>query len=311
MAKNDLKMSLPKLDDLFTTQEERNDAEKEKVCELPLTKLHNFPNHPFKVIVNEEMQEMADSVKEHGVLEPGLVRLLPNGEYEIIAGHRRKKASEMAMKETMPCIIRNLTDEQATIIMVDSNLQREHILPSEKAFAYKMKLEAMKKQGFRTDLTSDQLGEKLTSVEQLSSNSPDSKSQIQRYIRLTELIKPLLDMVDNKTIAFNPAVEISYLTRQEQEWLLDSIECNIATPSLSQAQEMKQLSQSGNLDEDKIDDILSRSKPNQVEKLKLDMQTLKPKMPRGISEDKYTEHIFKALDYYNRHLEKQKIAEAR
>ncbi len=311
MAKNEQKMPLPKLDNLFTTQKERDEANLEKVCELPLTKLHDFPNHPFKVEDNDEMKEMAQSVKEHGILEPGLVRPLPNGEYQIIAGHRRKMASRLANKENMPCIIRELTDEQATIIMVDSNLQREHILPSERAFAYKMKLEAMKKQGFRTDLTSDQVGEKLTSVEKLSVNSPDSKSQIQRYIRLTELVKPLLDMVDNKVIAFSPAVELSYLTKEQQKWLLKSIECNVATPSLSQAQEMKRLSQSGKLDEDKIEEIMCREKPNQVEKLKLNFRDLQPKMPKGMPSTKYTEHIFKALDFYNRYLEKQKSMGAR
>ena len=311
MAKNEQKMPLPKLDNLFTTQKERDEANLEKVCELPLTKLHDFPNHPFKVEDNDEMKEMAQSVKEHGILEPGLVRPLPNGEYQIIAGHRRKMASRLANKENMPCIIRELTDEQATIIMVDSNLQREHILPSERAFAYKMKLEAMKKQGFRTDLTSDQVGEKLTSVEKLSVNSPDSKSQIQRYIRLTELVKPLLDMVDNKVIAFSPAVELSYLTKEQQKWLLKSIECNVATPSLSQAQEMKRLSQSGKLDEDKIEEIMCRERPNQVEKLKLNFRDLQPKMPKGMPSTKYTEHIFKALDFYNRYLEKQKSMGAR
>lgn len=311
MAKNEQKMPLPKLDNLFTTQKERDEANLEKVCELPLTKLHDFPNHPFKVEDNDEMKEMAQSVKEHGILEPGLVRPLPNGEYQIIAGHRRKMASRLANKENMPCIICELTDEQATIIMVDSNLQREHILPSERAFAYKMKLEAMKKQGFRTDLTSDQVGEKLTSVEKLSVNSPDSKSQIQRYIRLTELVKPLLDMVDNKVIAFSPAVELSYLTKEQQKWLLKSIECNVATPSLSQAQEMKRLSQSGKLDEDKIEEIMCREKPNQVEKLKLNFRDLQPKMPKGMPSTKYTEHIFKALDFYNRYLEKQKSMGAR
>ena len=311
MAKNEQKMPLPKLDNLFTTQKERDEANLEKVCELPLTKLHDFPNHPFKVEDNDEMKEMAQSVKEHGILEPGLVRPLPNGEYQIIAGHRRKMASRLANKENMPCIIRELTDEQATIIMVDSNLQREHILPSERAFAYKMKLEAMKKQGFRTDLTSDQVGEKLTSVEKLSVNSPDSKSQIQRYIRLTELVKPLLDMVDNKVIAFSPAVELSYLTKEQQKWLLKSIESNVATPSLSQAQEMKRLSQSGKLDEDKIEEIMCREKPNQVEKLKLNFRDLQPKMPKGMPSTKYTEHIFKALDFYNRYLEKQKSMGAR
>lgn len=314
MAKNDQRMPLPKLDDLFTTQDERNTAELEKVCDLSLDKIHDFPDHPFKVILNEEMKEMAESVKERGVLLPVLVRPLPNGEYQMISGHRRKKASELANKETIPCIIRNLTDDEATIIMVDSNLQREHILPSERAFAYKMKLEAMKRQGKRTDLTCDQIGDKLNgkkSVEILAEEVGDSKSNIQRYIRLTELIKPLLDMVDEKVIAFSPAVEISYLTKKEQQWLLDSIECNVATPSLSQAQEMKRLSQNGDLDADTIDDIISTEKPNQVEKLKLDFKSLKPKMPSGMPESRYTEHIFKALDFYNRHLERQKDMSAR
>ncbi len=312
MAKSEQRMPLPKLDDLFTTETERQEAELEKVKNISLTDIQDFPEHPFRVIVNDELQEMANSIKKDGVQEPALVRPLPNGKYEMISGHRRKKASEIANKETMPCLVRDLTDEQAAIIMVDSNLQqRQKILFSEKAFAYKMKLEAMKKQGFRTDLTSDQIGEKLTSVEKLSANSPDSKSQIQRFIRLTELTKSLLDMVDEEVIAFSPAVEISYLTKEEQKWLLNSIECNIATPTLSQAQEMKRLSQSGNLDEDKIEEIMSREKPNQVEKLKLDFKTLAPKMPKGMPSTKYTEHIFKALDFYNKYLEKQKSMGAR
>lgn len=314
MAKYEQKMPLPKLDDLFTTEQERQEAELEKVCDLPLTKLHDFPKHPFKVVVNEEMQEMAQSVEEHGVLVPALVRPLPNGEYQVIAGHRRKKASEIASKETMPCIIRDLTDDEATIIMVDSNLQRENILPSERAFAYKMKLEAMKHQGKKIDIeeTSNQVGGKSNeSASIIGKANGDSITQVRRYIRLTELVKPLLNMVDDKVIAFSPAVEISYLTKEEQKWLLDSIECNVATPSLSQAQEMKRLSQSGNLNEDTIDEILSREKPNQVEKLKLDFKSLKPKMPSGMPENRYIEHIFKALDYYNRHLERQKEMSAR
>ena len=312
MAKSEQRMPLPKLDDLFTTETERQEAELEKVKNISLTDIQDFPEHPFRVIVNDELQEMANSIKKDGVQEPALVRPLPNGKYEMISGHRRKKASEIANKETMPCLVRDLTDEQAAIIMVDSNLQqRQKILFSEKAFAYKMKLEAMKKQGFRTDLTSDQIGEKLTSVEKLSANSPDSKSQIQRFIRLTELTKSLLDMVDEEVIAFSPAVEISYLTKEEQKWLLNSIECNIATPTLSQAQEMKRLSQSGNLDEDKIEEIMSREKPNQVEKLKFDVKTLAPKMRKGMPSSNYTEHIFKALDFYNKYLEKQKSMGAR
>lgn len=312
MAKSEIKMPLPKLDDLFTTEQERQEANLEKVVDISLADIQDFPNHPFKVIVNEELNDMADSIKKDGVQEPALVRPLANGKYQMISGHRRKKASEIANKETMPCLVRDLTDEQAAIIMVDSNLQqRQKILYSEKAFAYKMKLEAMTHQGKRNDLTSDQVGEKLTSVEKLSAKSPDSKSQIQRYIRLTELTDKLLDMVDNEEIAFSPAVELSYLTEEEQKWLLNSMSCNVATPTLSQAQEMKRLSQSGKLDEDKIEEIMSREKPNQVEKLKLDFKDLQPKMPKGMSITNYADHIFKALDFYNRYLEKQRQQGAR
>lgn len=312
MAKSEIKMPLPKLDDLFTTEQERQEANLEKVVDISIADIQDFPNHPFKVIVNEELNDMADSIKKDGVQEPALVRPLANGKYQMISGHRRKKASEIANKETMPCLVRDLTDEQAAIIMVDSNLQqRQKILYSEKAFAYKMKLEAMTHQGKRNDLTSDQVGEKLTSVEKLSAKSPDSKSQIQRYIRLTELTDKLLNMVDNEEIAFSPAVELSYLTEEEQKWLLNSMSCNVATPTLSQAQEMKRLSQSGKLDEDKIEEIMSREKPNQVEKLKLDFKDLQPKMPKGMSITNYADHIFKALDFYNRYLEKQKQQGAR
>ncbi len=312
MAKSEIKMPLPKLDDLFTTEQERQEANLEKVVDISIADIQDFPNHPFKVIVNEELNDMADSIKKDGVQEPALVRPLANGKYQMISGHRRKKASEIANKETMPCLVRDLTDEQAAIIMVDSNLQqRQKILYSEKAFAYKMKLEAMTHQGKRNDLTSDQVGEKLTSVEKLSAKSPDSKSQIQRYIRLTELTDKLLDMVDNEEIAFSPAVELSYLTEEEQKWLLNSMSCNVATPTLSQAQEMKRLSQSGKLDEDKIEEIMSREKPNQVEKLKLDFKDLQPKMPKGMSITNYADHIFKALDFYNRYLEKQRQQGAR
>ena len=314
MAKSEIKMPLPKLDDLFTTEQERQEADLEKVVDISLADIQDFPNHPFKVIVNEEMQEMAQSISEYGILLPVLVRPLPNGKYQMISGHRRKKASEIANKETMPCIVRNLTDDEATIIMVDSNLQREHILPSERAFAYKMKLEAMTHQGKRNDLTCSQVGNKLNgkkSLEILAEEVGESKSNVHRFIRLTELIKPLLDMVDSEEIALSPGYEISFLTKEEQKWLLNSIECNVATPTVSQAQEMKDLSKSGNLDEDKIEEIMSREKPNQVEKLKLSFSDLQPKMPKGMPSTKYIEHIFKALDYYNRYLEKQKSIGAR
>lgn len=307
MAKNE-KMPLPKLDDLFTTEQERQDANLEKVVDISLTEIEDFPNHPFKV-VNEEMQDMAQSISERGVLLPVLVRPLANGKYQMISGHRRKKASELVNKETIPCIVRTLTDDEATIIMVDSNLQREKILPSERAFAYKMKLEAMTHQGKRNDLTCSQIGNKLIgkkSLEILAEEVGESKSNVHRFIRLTELIKPLLDMVDNEEIAFSPAVELSYLTKQEQERLMNSIECNVATPTVSQAQEMKELSKSGKLDEDKIEEIMSREKPNQIEKLKVDMQTLRRKIPRNITQDQYTEYIYKAIDFYNKYREKQK-----
>ncbi len=309
MIKEEQRMPLAKLDDLFTTQKERDEEKLEKVNNLPLDKIQDFNNHPFKVLINEEMYEMVDSIQKYGVLVPAVVRPLSNGNYEMISGHRRKKASELANNETLPCIIRNLTDEEATIIMVDSNIQRENILPSEKAFAYKMKLDAMKRQGARTDLTSDRIGEKLTSVEKLAIESPDSKTKIQSLIRLTKLIKPLLDMVDEERIAFSPAVEISFLTREEQEWLLNGIEENLATPSLSQAQQLKRLSQDGNLNEDKIYNILSQEKANQVEKLKLEMRSLKSKMPKNIPTTQYKEYIFKALDYYNKYLQRCKDKE--
>ena len=311
MAKDLSKMPLPKLDDLFTTQEERDDEKIEKVIDIDINNIDSFPNHPFKVVENDELKQMTESISEKGVLSPVLVRKKQDGRYEMISGHRRMFASKLAGKETIPSIVRDLSDDEATIIMVDSNLQREKILPSERAFAYKMKLDAMNRQGKRTDLTSSQVGKKLNAYEELAEEVGESKSNVHRFIRLTELIKPILDMVDNEDIAFSPAVEISYLTKEEQKWLLNSIECNIATPSLSQAQEMKRLSQSGKLDEDKIEEIISTEKPNQVEKIKLDLKTVRSKIPRGISSDNYVEYIYKALDFYNRHIEKQKSHKVR
>ena len=225
MAK-EIKMPLPSAADLFSTQEERDNASRESVREIPLEEISDFPNHPFKVKMDESMADMAESVKQYGVLVPALVREKPEGGYEMIAGHRRKMASELAEKKEIPCIVRNLTDDEAIIIMVDSNLQREQILPSEKAFAYKMKLAAMNRQGQRTDLTSVPLGQKLgkTSRELLAEKSPDSNTQIQRYIRLTELITPILDMVDSGKIAIRPAVELSYLPKEQQTILLDTMQ---------------------------------------------------------------------------------------
>ncbi len=303
MAK-ELKLNLPSVDDLFSTQEERDDAQREKVMQIPLAEISGFPNHPFKVRMDEAMQEMAQSVKEYGVLVPALVRPKEGGGYEMVAGHRRKAASELAGAETIPCIVRNLTDDEATIIMVDSNLQRERILPSEKAFAYKMKLEAMRrKQGERTDLTSVPLGQKLegkTSRELLAEKSPDSNTQIQRYIRLTELEPPMLGMVDEGKIAFRPAVEISYLPKEQQKTLFDTMESEDCTPSLAQAIKMKQFSQEGRLNEDVILSILSEEKPNQKEQFKMPRERISKYFPPGTPAQKIEDTIIKALELYRK-----------
>lgn len=251
MAK-EIKMPLPSAADLFSTQEERDNESRESVREIPLEEISDFPNHPFKVKMDESMADMAESVKQYGVLVPALVREKPEGGYEMIAGHRRKMASELAEKKEIPCIVRNLTDDEAIIIMVDSNLQREQILPSEKAFAYKLKLDAMKRQGMRTDLTSDPVGPKLRSNQELAQKSMDSVTQIKRYIRLTELITPILDMVDSGKIAIRPAVELSYLPKEQQTILLDTMQLEDCTPSHAQAIKMRKFADEGRLNEDVI-----------------------------------------------------------
>lgn len=310
MAKDLSKMPLPKLDDLFTTEEERTNANLEKVIDIKISDIEDFPDHPFKVIENDDMYNMRDSILENGVLIPALVRPKDNGKYEMVSGHRRKFASELAGKETIPCIIRNLTDDEAVIIMVDSNLQREEVLPSEKAFAYKMKLEALSHQGKRNDLTSDQLGPKSERAnETLSKQVNDSVTQIKRYIRLTRLIPELLEMVDNKQIAFLPAVELSYLKDDEQYSLLDSIEYNVATPSHAQAIIMKKMSQEGTLNEDKIDEILSQEKPNQIPKIKFDESRIRSVLPKNIEDKKIEDFVVTAIEFYNKHLQKQKSME--
>lgn len=291
MAKNDVRNSikLTSVDDLFTTEESRADSQREKVLDIPLSEISDFPNHPFKVKADEAMLEMADSVKQYGVLVPGLVRPKSEGGYEMVAGHRRKKASELAGKETIPCIVRELCDDAATIIMVDSNLQRESILPSEKAFAYKMKLEAMKRQGQRTDLTSAQVGRKLDGKESreiLAEQVGESRNQISRYIRLTELIPSILEMVDEKQIAFNPAVELSYLTEKEQQNLHYTMQSEDCTPSLSQAQRMKKLSQDGRLNMDVIFSILTEEKPNQKEKFSVRRERIDRFSPKALLRSK-------------------------
>ena len=309
MAKNIPKMPLPKLDDLFTTEEERTNAKLEKVIDIKKNDIDDFPDHPFKVIENEEMYNMRDSIKENGVLVPALVRQKTDGRYEMVSGHRRKYASQLANKETLPCIVRSLTDDEATIIMVDSNIQREEILPSEKGFAYKMKLEALSHQGKRNDLTSSQVATRLDTATLIGKENGDSRDTVFRYIKLTELIPELLDLVDKKEIALLPAFELAFLKDEEQYAVLDCIECNVATPSHAQARILKRLSQEGTLTQDKIDDILSQEKPNQIPKIKLNESRIRNVLPKGITDDKIEDFVVNAIDFYKKHLQKQKAME--
>ena len=305
-AKN---IKLASVDDLFSTEESRAAENLEKVMEIPLTELHAFKNHPFKVRDDEAMMETADSIRQYGVLVPAIARPNPNGGYELIAGHRRHRASELAEKETMPVIVRDLDDDAATIIMVDSNLQREELLPSERAFAYKMKLEAMKHQGERTDLTTcAQLGHKSSgrkSRDILAEQVGQSRNQIQRYIRLTELIPPLLDMVDEKKIAFNPAYELSFLKPEEQQMLIETMDYEQATPSLSQAQRMKKFSQDGKLTEDVMLAIMSEEKKDDLDKVTLTGDTLRKYFPKNYTPKKMQETIIKLLEQWQRRRQQQ------
>ncbi len=301
-AKN---ISLTSLDDLFSTEEERSKDVVGSIVNIPLSQLHDFPNHPFKVRDDEKMQETVESVKAYGVLVPAIVRQRPDGEYEIVAGHRRKRASELAGLNELPAIVRDLDDDAATIIMVDSNLQRENILPSERAQAYKMKLEAIKRQGARTDLTSRQLGEKSEkpnwSVSQVAKDAGDSERQVQRYIRLTELQPELQEMVDSGKMAMTPAVELSYLKPEEQSLLLETIESEQATPSLSQAQRIKKLSQSGDLNEDSILGIMSeQKKPELSSNITLSGDKLRKYFPKSYTPAQIENTIFKLLDSWLR-----------
>ena len=301
MAKSkEINMKLPALDDLFSTQEERDEVSRESVRNIPISEINDFPNHPFKVKMDENMSDLMDSIKEHGVLVPALVRPKEDGTYEMVAGHRRKFASELADLEEIPCIIRDLTDDEATLIMVDSNLQRERILPSEKAFAYKMKLEAMKRQGQRTDLTSRPVGEKLYSVDALGKEVNESARQIHRYIRLTELIQPILDMVDDNKIAMRPAVELSYLSKTEQDVLLDTMQLEDCTPSHAQAIKMRKFSEEGRLNEDVILSILSEEKGNQKEQFRMPKERISKYFTPGTSAKQIEDTIVKALELYRK-----------
>ena len=306
-------MHLPSLDDIFTTQQERDDADLEKVIYISIKDIDDFPKHPFKVIENEELQEMADSIKEKGVLVPTIVRQKENGKYEMISGHRRKRASEIANIDTIPCIVRELTDDEATIIMVDSNLQREKILPSEKAFAYKLKMEALKHQG--KEETSRQLVEKLETADIVGKINNESGRQVQRYIRLTYLIPKLLEYVDNSvikdkgtlSIALSPAVEISFLNEEEQSCLLDYIDCNLITPSQSQAIELKEMSQNKTFTVEKMEQLLDESKPNETPKLKVSMNRLSSVLPSTLKNDREREeYVIKAVEWYHNYRKKQK-----
>lgn len=300
MAKSNASGLLTSLDSLFTTQEQRDAAKRDVVLDLPLDQIGDFPNHPFKVRQDDAMMEMMESVQLHGVLVPGLVRQLADGSYQMVSGHRRKLASRLAGLNTLPCIVRDLTDDEAIIVMVDSNLQREKVLPSEKAFAYRMKLEAMRRQGQRTDLTSRPMVEKLESVEKMGRDTGESGRQIQRYIRLTNLIPEILDMVDDGRIAFRPAVELSYLTEQEQSALYDTMGREDCTPSLAQAIKMKSFSREGKLSEAVIRSIMAEEKPNQKEQFRIPKERIskyfKPGTPARTMEDT----IIKALDYYRK-----------
>ena len=296
-AKN---IKLTSVDDLFSTEESRADEYREKVVEIPLTELFPFKDHPFKVIDNEEMAETAESVKKYGILVPAIARLRDEGGYELIAGHRRKRACELAELETMPVIVRNLDDDEAIIIMVDSNLQRESILPSERAFAFKMKLEAIKRQGARTDLTSVQVGQKLNAREVVAKEAGASSVQVQRYIRLTHLIPEILSMVDEKKIAFNPAVELSYLKKEEQTDLLEAMDMEQATPSLSQAQRLKKFSNEGKLTLEVMSAIMSEEKKGDLDKVTLTGDTLKKYFPKSYTPKQMQDTIIKLLEGWHK-----------
>ena len=301
MTEKDKRMELPKmsLDDLFTIQGER-DA-KETIVAIPINEIDDFPNHPYKVKDDDKMLEMSENIKRYGVTQPVIVRQKDNGRFEMISGHRRKRASVLAGKENINAIVKKLTDEEAVILMVDSNEnQREEILPSEKAFAYRMKYEAIKKQGQRTDLTSGPVVQKSNSLEEIAKDSKESYKQVQRYIRLTFLIPEILEMVDEKKIAFRPAVEISYLSEDNQYVLLDVMQFSDITPSLAQAIHMKKLEQEGKLDTEKIEDLMSQEKPNQVEKLKFNAERFESVFPKNIKTNQEKEDfIYMCVEEHN------------
>ena len=295
---------LKSVDDIFQTEENRADTQRERVQEIPLDQLKPFRNHPFKVRDDQRMLDTVDSIREYGVLVPAIARPDPEGGYELISGHRRKRGCEMAGLQTMPVIIRDLDDDAAVLVMVDSNIQREELLPSERAFAYKMKLEALKHQGARSDLTSRQVVGKLEMADVVGQNAGESGRQVQRYIRLTELISELLDMVDERKLAFNPAVEVSYLKRDEQRMLLEAMDAEQTTPSLSQAQRLKKFSQEGRLTEEAMSAIMSEEKKSDMDKVTLRSDTLRRYFPKSYTPKQMEQTIIKLLDVWQKQRQK-------
>ena len=313
MARNrETKIELTAYDDLFQTDESRAEAALSKIRDIPLSEIDEFPDHPFKVLMDEDMEQLVESVKRNGVMTPATVRLKEDGRYELISGHRRKKACELAGLETLKCEVKDLTRDEAIIIMVESNLQRSVILPSEKAFAYKMRLEAMNRQGQRADLTCSQFGNKLQrkkSSDELAKKMGESKNQIFRFIRLTKLVPEILQMVDEKRIAFNPAVEISYLDEEQQYTLLEAMSYNDATPSLAQAIKMKKFNQDGKLTDEVIQSIMEEEKPNQKEKPAFRDERITKLIPKTVPKGQEADFVVKALEFYNRHLQRNKAHE--
>ena len=313
MARNkSTEIELTAYDDLFQTDESREEAKLSKIRDIPISEIDEFPDHPFKVLIDEDMEQLVESIKRNGVMTPATVRLKEDGRYELISGHRRRKACELAGLETLKCEVKDLSRDEAIIIMVESNLQRSTILPSEKAFAYKMRLEAMNRQGQRTDLTCSPMGNKLQgkkSSDELAEKVGESKNQIFRYIRLTELVPEILQMVDDRQIAFRPAVEISYLSEEQQYTLFEAMEYSDATPSLAQAIKMKKFMQDGKLTNEVIQSIMEEEKPNQKEKPAFRDERITKLIPKSVPRGQESDFVVKALEFYNRHLQRQRSQE--
>jgi ParB family chromosome partitioning protein len=305
MPKNDLNVALKGFDDIFSTEESRQEEKHEQIRQIPINELFPFKEHPFKVLDDDAMQRTVESVAQYGVLAPLIARPRAEGGYEIISGHRRQHAAELAGLETLPVIVREMSDDAAVILMVDSNLQREHILPSERAFAYKMKLEALKNQGARSDLTSDQVGQKLWSVEQVASDAGESKTQIQRFIRLTNLVPELLDLVDEKKISFNPAVELSYLDEKQQRDFLEAMNDTQNAPSLSQAIRLKKLAQEGKFTYEAAFAVMGEAKKDELDKVVIKNDTLRKYFPRSYTPKQMEDTIIKLLDQWQRKQQRQ------